>query len=355
MDLFPVNEISARVLRTDKQADLFTVYNKDGRNIFVLPHNLRDFARNILMISIIKAAEAKGYELETSLTLEMPQNVLKTDESDFVAGYVFQAIQPELGNYLSGTTKFAKGQRAYQRSCIDRYHSKARHLVRGGDKQLEERFGKMNSFTQAYWSVRTRLVSLLKSLPKKQPATLVSYLKSRQELEKLIHTQVTWHNRGVFREEEITYLDHRNKTALSDLQSFRDLLSNPTERLSAHFEDEYAPVRKGLSDAESEVSSIISRRSALLFIPGKKKRDLEFNQRRLLDKLSTFTKQSEMALFMPNTLPGISLLVTTVNSMSPLSDELLERTYSVGEQTQAVDVCTSWNAYLAQIVREDDD
>lgn len=352
--MFPVDEISARVLRTDKQADLFTVYNRDGKNIFVLPHNLRDFAKNTLMISILKAAEAKGYELETSLTLELPQNVLKTDETDFVAGYVFQAIQPELGNHLSGTSKFAKGQRAYQRSCIDRYYSKSRHLVRGGDRNLEERFGKM-SFTQAYWSIRTRLVSLFKSLPKKQPTTLVSYLKSRQELEKLIHTQVTWHNRGVFREEEITYLDHRNKTALSDLESFRNLLSNPTERIAAHFEEEYAPVRKGLSDAEAEVSAIISRRSALLFIPGKKKRDLEFNQRRLLDKLSTFTKQSEMALFMPNTLPGISLNVTTVNSMSPLSDELLERTYGVDGNVQAVDVCTSWNAYLAQIVREDDD
>jgi len=301
------------------------------------------------MIAILKAATAKGYALETSINKELPDKLLKTDEADFIAGYVFQACREEVGNLVSGSSKFAKGQQAYQRSCVDMAHSKSRHLKKGGDKSLEERFSNMTSFTQAYWSVRTRILNLIKSLRKKRPTTIVSFLKSKQELEKLIHTEVKWHNRGVFRSEEIIYLDSENHEALEALNAFRDRLSTPTERLATHFEDEYAPIRRGIRAAEAKVDTLINRRSSILFIPNaKKKRDIEYNKLSLLNKLAEFTETSKQSAFLPSTLPGIRLVNTNLDIFAPVVDNLLLTTWIVvdGNDT-ALDVVTSWNAFLS--------
>jgi hypothetical protein len=307
------------------------------------------------MLAILKAADAKGYKMEVSIDKELPEKLLKTDEADFAVGYVFQACKEEVGTLVKGTSKFAKGQQAYQRSCVDYAYSSSRHLRKGGDKSLEERFSNMKSFTQSYWSVRTRILNLLKSLRKKRPEALITYLKSKQELEKLIHTQVIWHNRGVFRQEEITYLDSQYHLALEALSGFRDKLNNPTERLATHFEEEYSPVRKAVKDAENVVSSLLNRRSQILFIAkATKKKDVEYNAKPLLEKLAGINDHSRFSAFIPSTLPGIGLNDTNMDILRAVTHTNLPNAWRALEgDIVAQEVCASWNTFLTNI-RETD-
>jgi hypothetical protein len=346
--------MSARALKSDTVAELFSVYNREGTNVFVLPSNIKDFTKSLFMISILRAAEHKGYTLETSIDKSLPAKILKTEDEAFVVGYVYQALKPELGDYDQGTSKFAKGRQAYQRSCIERVHKNSRHLQRGGDKKLEERIGKMNSFTQTYWSVRNRILGLLKSLDKRQPGSLVSYLKSRQELEKLIHTSVSFDNRGVFRPEEIDYLKLRYKQPLTELQQFRDRLTTPNERLATHFDEDYALIRRMIKDVESECQTTLNRRADLLFVKNaKKKKDVEWNKTKLLEKIATFDSPERIGAFIPSTLPGIRLVLTTHNVMLPIDNRPWTEIFSVPQEDQAaVGVITSWEAYLAQFIAE---
>jgi hypothetical protein len=352
--MFPADEMSAKALKADRAVELFSVYVRDGDTVFVLPKNMKDFTKSLFMVSILKAASAKGYILETSIDKEMPAKILKTDDEQFVAGYVYQALQPELGDLDSGTSKFAKGKQAYQRSCIERTHKNSRHLKRGGDTLLEKRVGQMTSFTQAHWSDRNRLLSLLKSLDKKRPTNLVSYLKSRQEMEKLIHTSVSYDNRGVFRPEEIDYLNNRYRSQMDALQAFRDRLTSPNERLATHFEEDYSRIRRDVKAAEQEVQTTLNRRADLLFVKGaKKKRDIEFNKTKLLDKIASFDSPDRIAAFIPSTLPGIGLKVTTHNILLPIDNKPWTDIWSVPQGDNAAQgVITSWEAYLAQFIAE---
>jgi hypothetical protein len=354
--MFPADEMSARAMRSDATVELFTTYMREGQTIFVLPSNMRDFGKNLLMISILKAAELKGYILETSIDKELPDKLFKTDEADFCAGYVYQAAQASVGQLVQGKSKFAKGQAAYQRSCVERVHKEARHLKRGGDSLLDERLSTMKSFTKAYWSVKARIGSLFKSIPKKSMGPLVSYLKSKQELEKLIHTSLSWDNRGVFRPEEVSYLNVRYNQAVSALSGFREQLSTPTERLATSFEESYNAVRRLVRAAESEVDTLINRRAAILFVPNaKKKRDVEWNKTKLLDKIATFTESAKISAFMPSTLPGIRLISAEYDVMVPIADGDLGTVYQFDPDNDTQSECLySWNAYLSHFISNRD-
>jgi len=355
--MFPSDEMSARSIASDKTAEVFTTYVKDGRTVFVVPSNLREFSKNLLMIAILKAASLKNYSIETSLDKEVPEKILKTEDASFVAGYVFQAHQEVLGPLVTDSSKFAKGRAAYQRSCIQVYHSSSRHLKKDGDKILTKRLSEMKSFTQAYWSLRTRIVSLLTSLPKKSAGDdLRTYVKSKEDLNKLIHTQLVWRNRGVFRSEEIAYLDSRHSAATDALMTFKDSFENPTLALARDFDAAYAPIKNGIRTAEAEIVALYNRRSDILFLKNaKKKRDVEYNKMKLLDKIAGFTEHGKLSAFIPATLPGIGLLDATVDIMQPVRPEQLETTWSrPANIPQAWEVVTSWNAYLAHFLQSED-
>jgi len=355
--MFPADELSARSIRSDRTAEVFSTYMRDGQTIFVVPSNIKDFKQSLFMIAILKAASQKGYIIETSLDKEVPEKILKTDEDSFVAGYVFQACQHDLGSYVSGSSKFSKGRAAYQKSVISVRFSHARHLKKDGDKILSKRLSEMKSFTQAYWSLRTRIVGLLTSLPKHTVVTdVVSYVKSRQELEKLIHTEVIWHNRGVFRNEEIQYLDARNNNALEALEGFKNSLNHPTEQLALHFEEQYLPIKNSIRRAEDEVRTILNRRSDILFVKAaKKKRDVEYNKRKLYDKIAEFTDTGKVSAFIPSTLPGIRLRDATHNIMVASAPEALDGVWEpIGTNPHYGDVISSWNVYLGHFLHTED-
>jgi len=357
VSMFPADEMSARAMRGERSAELFTSFVRDNETVFVLPRNIKDFTKNLLMIAILKAAQLKGYVLETSLEKDLPEKVLKVDDADFAAGYVYQASREVLGDYVNGNSKFAKGQQAYQRSCIDRHYRQARHLKKGGDSKLDERFSKMKEFTKDYWSVRTRITSLFKSLNKKTPVNLISYLLSKQELEKLIHTSLSWDNRGLFRSEEITYLNSRNSDELEALTAFRARLDSPSERLASHFEEDYARIRRDIKASEAEVAACINRRADVIFVKNaKKKRDIEYNKRKLLDKVAEFTEVGKVSAFSPHSLPGISLISTTANLIRAVADDQLWTQWRVpDDDNEAREVVTSWNSYLHHFVRQDEE
>jgi hypothetical protein len=348
--LFPSDEMSARGLRSTNSARVFTVYTRDGTNIFVLPNNLRDFENNLLFISILKAATLKGYTLETSIQEGVPEKILKTEDADFAAGYVYAASQETIGTYVTATSKFAKGQQAYQRSCIDRHHRSKKHLKCDGDSKLTDRFSKMKSFTKDYWSMRTSILNLFKSIRKLVPGELVSFLKSSQELEKMIHTSIDWQNRGVFRAEEVLYLNELHEDSLSLLNNFRDRIRNPNERLATHFTEDYTVVRTSLKAAEAQTGTIMNRRAAVLFkANAKKKADVEWNKLKLLEKIASFEDPAKVAHFIPSSLPGIKCTRTQINVMLPLPDTELFTVFDDDDDDHAHDVITSWNAYLGQV------
>lgn len=353
---FPMDEIAARTQNTQKEKDLFTVYSRDGTNVFVLPKNLSDFKDTTFMYAILSAAEMKGYAFELHSEKELPPKVLKTEDSAFFAGFVRQAKEAEVGERIQATTRYAKGRECFQRLCCERHYGKATHIHRNGSERLKQKMSAQTCFTKEFFTYRSAIQTLFLSLKAPKPGDLTTFMKSKEELIKGIHTQLSWRNRGVFRNEEITYLDSLFHNSIEALNGFIGRIGNPDSLLAEKYEDEYRAVREKVKASEMQVAGLINRRASIVFIPNsKKKKDIEWNKKKLLDKLASIESKDKIVPFMPASLPGIVLEKGISDVFAVLSLNSLQETYSVGDDNLAAEVCTSWNQFLSGLSRNEED
>jgi hypothetical protein len=181
-------------------------------------------------------------------------------------------------------------------------------------------------------------------------------MKSKEELIKGIHTQLSWRNRGVFRNEEIAYLDSLFHNATEALTGFINKLSHPDSQLAENYDDEYATVRSAVKNCEMRVAGLINRRAAIVFIPNsKKKKDIEYNKKKLLEKLTMIEAKDKITAFVPTSLPGIGTKKTIADLFKVLSLSELETSYEVQGDELAVEVCTSWNQFLSGLSRNEEE
>jgi hypothetical protein len=351
---FPMDEIAARTQNTTKEKDLFTVYSKDGTNVFVLPKNLSDFKDTQLMYAILSAATEKDYVFELHSEKELPPKVLKTEDASFFAGFVRQAKEAEVGTRIEATTRYAKGRECFQRLCVERHFGKANHLHKDGSDRFKKKMSSQTCFTKEFFHYRAAIQTLFLSLRAPKPADLKSFMKSKEELIKGIHTQLSWRNRGVFRPEEITYLDSLFQDSTEALTGFIRRLSDPDSLLAEKYEDEYAAVRTKVRYCENQVTGLINRRASIVFIPNsKKKKDIEWNKKKLLEKLALIEAKDKITPFMPTSLPGIVLERPIADVFAALSLTRLQETYALGEDPLAAEVVTSWNQFLTGLSRDE--
>jgi hypothetical protein len=227
-----------------------------------------------------------------------------------------------------------------------------------GVDKLNKRLSAMTGFTKEWWSCRNSIGILFRSLDLKKPrqTDLITFWRSKEELRKNVHTSYTWRNRGVFRPEEIAYLDNRFQEQTESMDEFIRSLDEPSEELTLHYEDQYREARVAIRHCENSVLSTINARAQILFIANaKKKRDVDLNKRKLGDKLHSITNPVNMMVFMPNSLPGIMATVEGLAPMAPQPQDRLMTLYRGPQDDEsAANVIISWNTLISQLPTEED-
>jgi len=352
LEKFPKSEASAKGLANTKEGNLFSVYMRDKEEIFVLPQNLSDFKNDLMMVTICTAAHKRGYTLETSTTKSLAVAVLKTPEAAWFAGYVSQCLLETTGERIDSTSKFAKGQSSFQTRSVGVRYGNAKHLRTDGEAKMIKKLNEMSGFTKDYWGLRGALMALFKSLPANRVTNLETYLQSLPVLKKNIKTSFIWDNRGLFRNEEITYLNQRFHTEVETYNSFITSLSNPTPELARDFDALYERARRGISNVESTLTGTINRRAQLLFVKNAKKRkDIEWNKTKLLDKIAGFETADRILPFMPQSLPGIALVRELPSLVAPVANADLPNHFTCDSpEVFGPDVCASWNEFVRSTV-----
>jgi hypothetical protein len=111
----PTSDLEDRLLAAEsdhwKNQVFFSQRTKD-KKIFTLPRNVESFADNLILGSIMRVADAQGYEIALS-TIDVKTIYLEKANSAWFAGYVHELMDPS-ETYPSGTSSFVKGRQ----SCI---------------------------------------------------------------------------------------------------------------------------------------------------------------------------------------------------------------------------------------------
>jgi hypothetical protein len=296
--------MAARGINDTEWTDSLFVVKQDGdRTKITVPKNIETFSESLIMMSLLKIFEIKQWQPVLS-SKELPKAVLETKEGAFFAGFVSGALSQTTGPMNDGTSKYAKGVKAYQTYSVEKAYGKARHLKTGGMSKVTERLSAMKGFSQEYWGLRGSIVTLFKSIPPAKVTHLETYVLSKPELMKTIKTKLHFENGGCYRPEELTYLANRYSAAKTMLTAFISQLSNPTEKLATEFDRLYAPVKTIVDTADNEIKANLASRARILFPQDKKKSTITWSKLPLSEKLLSLSEDKKKA-FYPETLPGV--------------------------------------------------
>jgi hypothetical protein len=340
---FPASEEMARNINASNWNETLFEHNKDnGVDYVTVPKNIEDFRDSLMMISILKIYEIKGW-VPTLSSVEMPKAVLETKEGAFFAGFVSGSLRQQTGAIESGNTKYSRGIRAFQIFSVEKTQGRSsRHLRTGGMDSVTERLSSMKGFTQAYWGLRARLVTLFKSLKEIPVSELGTYVKSKEELLKTIKTKLHFENGGCYRPEELSYLSARYANTKNELNKFLGRLERPDEELAKNFNELYAPVKTSIETADNEIKANLSSRARILFPNDNKKRTQTWAKKSLSEKLSDLS-EDKLKEFLPETLPGIIAMPIQVEGSPQRRISLLGQRYPT-EDNLIREVIASWYA-----------
>jgi hypothetical protein len=340
---FPTSEEMARSMNTTGWTDSLFVANTQGDNTYVtVPKNIEDFRDSLMMSSILRCYAYKNW-IPTLSTAELPKAVLDTKEGAFFAGFVMAASYEKTGPLQDANTKYSRGIRAFQIFSVEKTMAKSRHLRNGGMAALTERLSGMKGFTQAFWGLRASLVTLFKSLRPIPVSDLSSYVKSKEELLKIVKTRLHFENGGCYRPEELRFLSERYVATKTKLNAFLMRIERPDEELAAHFDEIYAPIKSELEIADNEIKANLAARARILFPNDNKKRSQTWARKSLSEKLSELS-EDKLKEFLPETLPGISANPVPIEGNPDQRTRALQRRYSRSESESAREVITSWYA-----------
>jgi len=281
---------------------------------------------------------------------DLPSGVLETKEGAFFAGFVAASLRKETGPMETGTTKYSKGFKSYQTFCVEKAYSKSVHLRTGGMDKITERLSNMKGFTKDYWGLRGAIMSLFKSIKPIKVTDLQTYMKSKNEISKSIKTKMPFRNGGVFRVEEIAYLDSIYTKSTEELEQFLATLNEPSEELAKNFEAYYTRVRVSVNRVESEVKPIMAARSRILFPDSKKKKDIKWRDQPLIEKLATLDEK-HLVHFRPQSLPGITVKDSSTELFGGIAWK--EDVFGRDLSNYAIEVIDSWYGSFESSVEED--
>jgi hypothetical protein len=314
IEKFPTSEIGAKDIKvSDWNKSIFKT-KQDGTNVKVtIPKNAESHADNLFFITILKCFALLRWVPVLSET-ELPPSVLETKESPFFSGFVAAAATGEVGDRETGTSKWCKGFQSYQLWCVNNDHtvSSAPYMRHGGVEDVTAKLSGMKGFTKEYWGLRGSISAIFKSLPRAAARVdLNSYMKSKEEiLKNVIRRKLPHENGGVFRPDEIAYLNERYAQTKQLMEQFVSDLNDPEEGFAAEFGDKYGVIRVAVKSIEAEIGPLVGSRAKVLFPVSKKKGILTWAKKPLEDKMDHDFLEKHDKLFMPASLPGIDITPT---------------------------------------------
>jgi len=299
-----MDEYSTRHTGSTAHAEtLFAAETRDGVTFVTVPKNIEVFENNLLMKSILKIYERKSW-IPVLSSKELPSAVLETKDGAFFAGFVYASLQSETGPLNTDTSKWAKGVKAFQTYSVEKVYGKPVHLRTGGMSKLTAKLSEMKGFTRDHWSLRATIAGLFRSIPGARVTELHTYMAPKSEIIKGIKTKFVYQNGGIFRPEEIQYLDSRYNDAKELLSGFLSELDAPSPRFVEEFGARYSRVKQAVDRADSEIRPTAVERSKIAFPTDKSRRAAAFAKKPLGEKLMDI-REERLVHFLPESLPGI--------------------------------------------------
>jgi hypothetical protein len=318
-----------------------------GRTFVTVPANIENFSGNLLMISILTIFEMKGW-IPVLSTKDVVPAVFETNDGAFFAGFVSQALSSETGPMVSSPSKYSKGQKAHQTYSVESRYSQSSHLRIGGMKKVISNLNSMKGFTKEWWSLRSTVIALFKSLPASRVTHLETFMRSREDINKNIKTTFKYQNGGLLRSEEIAYLRNRYSAQHASYEAFQGSLSNPTRDLAENFDASYRVVKSAIDGANEECRLLLANRSRIAFPASKKKEDVKFSAKSLAEKLSIIP-ESNLEYWFPESLPGITGSITE-QELARGSVQFIQARYGTQlDVPLAREIIESWYVLLSNL------
>jgi len=345
---FPMSEINSRAIgSTEFVNTLFaTQTSAEGNTQVCVPKNIESFTNNMLMMSLLKIFEKKLW-IPVVGEKELPTGVFETNDGKYFAGFVAASTRVNTGPLDKESSKWNKGVRSYQLFCVERQHGKSAHLKIGGMDKLIKRLSAMKGFTKDYWGLKNTIISIFKSIAPKPVTDLQTYMKSKPEIMKDIKTKFVHNNGGLFRAEEIAYLDARYRRPKEELERFLGLLDNPTQELAMGFNGYYTAAKVFVDNANNEMRMCAANRARLAFPDSKRKQDIAFKKKSLVEKLTELSEE-KLVNWKPDTLPGITFRTRSTHQVH--SREWIAESYTLPADlnVEATSVVESWHNGFVQ-------
>jgi len=315
VESFPMTAAAARGLKeTNWQARLFVPHKEDGTYLFPIPKNIIEFKDNLMMITILKIADILGYEIIDSEE-ELPTQVLKTDKAGYFAGYTAAANEQVLGARIKPSGQWERGYLCKQTEAILADVGNRNAHIRRVEHNPGKILSDMGGFTKKYWGLRGDLATLFKSLPtpKVDDDSKYTYMLSGGELVgKIIRKKLPYENGGIFRKEELQYLNRYYSIPKSCLEKIQRNSQKPTKEFFDSFWTELNKITEDSKLIEKELGTLYASRAKYLFRTGsKKKTDIQWSKKPLDAKLEEMSKEHFIEYFSPKNLPGFPRVIAT--------------------------------------------
>jgi hypothetical protein len=343
---------SRTISASDWKDTLFTLRKEGDSDLITFPKNVESFADSLFLLSILKLCVLKRWKIQLS-TKELDTKVLESGEGAYFAGFVAMACTSRTGPRITGNTRFSKGAAAYQSYSVERRFGKVPYLRTGGMDSLMKRLSVMKGFTKDYWGLRGTLAALFKSIDPVEVTDLKTYFMPKNEVLKHIRTKLAYENGGLFRTEEIVYLNEGFSSAKQLIQEFDLKLDNPTEEFILNFSKEYAPVKTAVEAVDKSIRLLAVARSKVLFPPGNKKGIKKFKALPLEEKLDRIAEERE-SLFAPESLPRITK--DAESQLKFASPEWRKATYTAAYKLPLTrDIIDSWYTTFRSSADDDEE
>jgi hypothetical protein len=357
LDRFPSSGSDAREIKeVEWRHKLFTPHH-DGSTTYVpLPKNIVDFKDSLLFIAILKAFESQGYKVVVS-DKELPATVFKTDKAAYFAGYVSKSQDKFVGDRIKPTNQFEKGQLAKQTEAVIAHVGKRNAHIRRTPHSIGKTLAEMGGFTRQYWAFRSAISAIFTRLPNPQVDNVSTFMLSGGELiGKIVRKSLPYQNGGVFRQEELRYLDMYYRTELTTMEKIHKLCQNPSNEFANSFDEKVDELAKICKSIEKDLGALFAQRAAVLFrSQSRKKSDIKWAQKPLNEKLNQLKPEDLRRLFSPTNLPGFVKAERTVDDKDTVEEFCIEK-YRLddGKLTfeAKLSICVSYETLLADMAVE---
>jgi hypothetical protein len=358
LDKFPESAQDARGVKETEWRDKLFCPHTDAGTVYVpVPNNIADFSDNLLFISILKAIEAKRWKIIIS-TQTLAANVLKTEKGMYFAGYVAMSLQDYAGTRIKPSNLFEKGQVARQTEAVLAHVGRQNAHIRRTPHSIGKVLADMSGFSRQYWGLRSTISAifkdppLFKDLPLPEVDYVASFMLSGGELVgKIIRRTLPYQNGGVFRKEELQYLDRYYSTEKRSMEKIHKECQDPSEDFAKDFYGHVDTLTDICKRIERDLGTLFAQRAQVLFRSGsRKKSDIKWAQKSIDEKLLGISEENYTRLFCPTNLPGFVKATRTTNDKVTIEEYVYEK-YSLKDDTLDYEVklavCTSYETLLA--------